>query len=108
MPVADAPAARSATTDRGSREEGKPSWLQAANQRISTATRTVADRPRRAPRGNRDGRGIVRPSGGPMISPARAVARTTGWLDRLQDPLLLAIRLYWGWSLMWNGWGKFH
>jgi putative oxidoreductase len=25
----------------------------------------------------------------------------------LQHPLLLAIRLYWGWSLMLSGWGKF-
>jgi putative oxidoreductase len=27
-------------------------------------------------------------------------------LDRLQSPLLLAIRLYWGWQLVQSGWGK--
>jgi putative oxidoreductase len=28
-------------------------------------------------------------------------------LDKLQSPLLLAIRLYWGWQFMQDGWGKF-
>jgi putative oxidoreductase len=28
--------------------------------------------------------------------------------DSLQSPLLLAIRLYWGWQLMQSGWGKLH
>jgi putative oxidoreductase len=28
-------------------------------------------------------------------------------LDRLQSPLLLAIRLYWGWQFAQDGWGKF-
>ena len=27
-------------------------------------------------------------------------------LDRLRSPLLLAIRLYWGWQFMQDGWGK--
>lgn len=27
-------------------------------------------------------------------------------LKRLQSPLLLAIRLYWGWQFMQDGWGK--
>ena len=27
-------------------------------------------------------------------------------LNKLQDPLLLAIRLYWGWQFMQDGWGK--
>lgn len=27
-------------------------------------------------------------------------------LSRLQNPLLLAIRLYWGWQFMQDGWGK--
>jgi putative oxidoreductase len=27
-------------------------------------------------------------------------------LNRLQSPLLLAIRLYWGWQFMQDGWGK--
>jgi putative oxidoreductase len=27
-------------------------------------------------------------------------------LNRLQSPLLLAIRLYWGWQLCQDGWGK--
>jgi putative oxidoreductase len=26
----------------------------------------------------------------------------------LQSPLLLAVRLYWGWQLTTNGWGKLH
>lgn len=29
-------------------------------------------------------------------------------VDYLQSPLLLAIRLYWGWQLMQTGWGKLH
>jgi putative oxidoreductase len=28
--------------------------------------------------------------------------------DSLQSPLLLAIRLYWGWQFMQTGWGKLH
>ncbi len=28
------------------------------------------------------------------------------FLDRLQSPLLLAIRLYWGWQFVQDGWGK--
>jgi len=28
------------------------------------------------------------------------------FLNRLQSPLLLAIRLYWGWQFMQDGWGK--
>jgi putative oxidoreductase len=28
-------------------------------------------------------------------------------LDRLQSPLLLAVRLYWGWQFIQDGWGKF-
>lgn len=29
-------------------------------------------------------------------------------LDYLKSPLLLAIRLYWGWELTQDGWGKLH
>jgi putative oxidoreductase len=29
-------------------------------------------------------------------------------LDLLQSPLLLAIRLYWGWQFAQTGWGKLH
>jgi putative oxidoreductase len=29
-------------------------------------------------------------------------------LNYLQSPLLLAIRLYWGWQLAQSGWGKLH
>jgi putative oxidoreductase len=29
-------------------------------------------------------------------------------LNSLQSPLLLAIRLYWGWQLAQSGWGKLH
>jgi putative oxidoreductase len=39
---------------------------------------------------------------------ARWITQANAALDRLKDPLLLAIRVYWGWSLMWNGWGKLH
>lgn len=31
-----------------------------------------------------------------------------GFLNRLQSPLLLAIRLYWGWQFATDGWGKLH
>ncbi len=33
-------------------------------------------------------------------------ARAVKILDSLQGPLLLAIRLYWGWQFMQDGWGK--
>jgi putative oxidoreductase len=33
-------------------------------------------------------------------------ARAVRILDSLQGPLLLAIRLYWGWQFMQDGWGK--
>ncbi|HTX75259.1 MAG TPA: DoxX family protein [Terracidiphilus sp.] len=32
--------------------------------------------------------------------------RATAVLNRLQSPLLLAIRLYWGWQFCEDGWGK--
>jgi putative oxidoreductase len=32
--------------------------------------------------------------------------RVCGWLNRMRSPLLLAIRLYWGWQFMQDGWGK--
>ena len=35
-----------------------------------------------------------------------AYARATRILNLLQSPLLLAIRLYWGWQLSQDGWGK--
>lgn len=35
-----------------------------------------------------------------------AYARATGILNHLQSPLLLAIRLYWGWQFCQDGWGK--
>ena len=35
-----------------------------------------------------------------------AYARATAILNHLQSPLLLAIRLYWGWQLCEDGWGK--
>jgi putative oxidoreductase len=30
------------------------------------------------------------------------------FLNKLQSPLLLAIRLYWGWQFAEDGWGKLH
>ena len=42
-----------------------------------------------------------------MISFLRnAYGRATAILNRLQSPLLLAIRFYWGWQLCQDGWGK--
>ncbi|MFP5235662.1 MAG: DoxX family protein [Acidobacteriota bacterium] len=35
-----------------------------------------------------------------------AYARATALLNTLQSPLLLAIRLYWGWQFAVDGWGK--
>lgn len=37
-----------------------------------------------------------------------AYARATFILNYLQSPLLLAIRLYWGWQLAEDGWRKLH
>jgi putative oxidoreductase len=40
------------------------------------------------------------------------ITQLHGWfvrlLNHLQSPLLLAIRLYWGWQLIQSGWGKLH
>lgn len=36
----------------------------------------------------------------------RCYAGSTAFLNRLQSPLLLAIRLYWGWQFAQDGWGK--
>ncbi|MDE3061755.1 MAG: DoxX family protein [Acidobacteriota bacterium] len=41
-----------------------------------------------------------------MHSVLRNFARLTSLLNRLQNPLLLAIRLYWGWQFAQDGWGK--
>jgi len=35
-----------------------------------------------------------------------AFGRLISILDRLRSPLLLAIRLYWGWQFAQDGWGK--
>ena len=32
--------------------------------------------------------------------------RFAGLLNQFQSPLLLAIRLYWGWQFAQDGWGK--
>ena len=37
---------------------------------------------------------------------ASAYARSCALLNHLQSPLLLAIRLYWGFQFMQDGWGK--
>jgi putative oxidoreductase len=37
---------------------------------------------------------------------ADVYARTRALLNKLQSPLLLAIRLYWGWQFAQDGWGK--
>jgi putative oxidoreductase len=36
----------------------------------------------------------------------RASTRTAALLNRAQSPLLLLIRLYWGWQFAQTGWGK--
>jgi putative oxidoreductase len=36
----------------------------------------------------------------------RAYDGFASMMDRLQSPLLLAIRLYWGWQFAQDGWGK--
>lgn len=35
-----------------------------------------------------------------------AQERATGLLNRLQSPLLLCVRLFWGWQFAVTGWGK--
>ena len=35
-------------------------------------------------------------------------ARASGVTSYLQSPLLLAVRLYWGWQFAQTGWGKMH
>jgi putative oxidoreductase len=43
----------------------------------------------------------------PPSSPVyRAYALLVAWASMLQSPLLLAIRLYWGWQFCHAGWGK--
>ncbi len=37
-----------------------------------------------------------------------AYAAAASLLNRLQSPLLLFIRLYWGWQFAQTGWGKLH
>lgn len=38
----------------------------------------------------------------------RAYTLLVVWASKLQSPLLLAIRLYWGWQFCQAGWGKLH
>lgn len=42
----------------------------------------------------------------PLLSKIHSVLATIG--DSLRSPLLLAIRLYWGWQFVLTGWGKLH
>ncbi|HLY39923.1 MAG TPA: DoxX family protein [Terracidiphilus sp.] len=41
-----------------------------------------------------------------MQAIVKAYERFCGWMERLQSPLLLAIRLYWGFQFSQDGWGK--
>lgn len=41
-----------------------------------------------------------------MKAVAGTYARVRTGLNRMQSPLLLAIRLYWGWQFAQDGWGK--
>jgi putative oxidoreductase len=47
-----------------------------------------------------------------MTTITRKFAQAYGWFSRLtsqaQSPLLLFVRLYWGWQFMQTGWGKLH
>lgn len=44
-----------------------------------------------------------------LLSKVRSVHDAVfGLTAYLQSPLLLAIRLYWGWQLVQSGWGKLH
>jgi putative oxidoreductase len=38
----------------------------------------------------------------------RAYSLLVLWASKLQSPLLLIIRLYWGWQFCQTGWGKLH
>jgi len=38
----------------------------------------------------------------------RLYARCCNLVCYLQSPILLAVRLYWGWQLVQSGWGKLH
>src|SRR5271170_8261464 len=48
-------------------------------------------------------------SGAKPLAPAiSAYSLLIKWTSLLQSPLLLAVRLYWGWQLVQSGWGKLH
>src|SRR5277367_5861509 len=38
----------------------------------------------------------------------RLYNRVFGYFSYLQSPLLLLVRVYWGWQLAQSGWGKLH
>src|SRR5581483_2419413 len=44
----------------------------------------------------------------PVSWPVRMYRSFSGSSSWLQSPLLLAVRLYWGWQLVQTGWGKLH
>lgn len=43
-----------------------------------------------------------------MRKPLNVYRRVTRGLSLLQSPMLLAVRLYWGFQFAQNGWGKLH
>jgi putative oxidoreductase len=43
-----------------------------------------------------------------MSKLVKLYTRAVGALNSLSGPLLLAIRLYWGWQFWTDGWGKLH
>jgi putative oxidoreductase len=43
-----------------------------------------------------------------MKSLIKFYSRFSAYASYLQSPFLLAVRLYWGWQFMTNGWGKMH
>jgi putative oxidoreductase len=44
----------------------------------------------------------------PLASAASAYSLLVRLASYLQSPLLLAVRLYWGWQFAQSGWGKLH
>jgi putative oxidoreductase len=44
----------------------------------------------------------------PLPFPVSSYSSLTGIASSLQSPLLLGVRLYWGWQFAMSGWGKLH
>jgi putative oxidoreductase len=52
---------------------------------------------------------LVLPAGGRIVKQLERLYRQLIRIDEsLQSPFLLAVRLYWGWQFVEDGWGKLH